>query len=336
MPGEVYFNKMSHTELAIEDCPGFLFGAFGVANWHTVTKRDALAIQHLALLDGGLCRYYAQHGCPAAASLRFCEGGDDLVREILVGIGTVFSECKDEMDKCERWASTGECKVNPLFMYSNCARACGTCNTPLGDLFPEEVHLGDWKWKEAQAAAKGAAGGDPADALASADLLSDPPIDLAGEGAALSAEAAAGDPAAAEALLEPAEAASPTEAASPPARLNPRLVAAQKKQEEAKKRVEEAQRRRAEAVRTRGEALSDDKAAEPAARAPRASAKTAYADVRNRRQAASAEPAVATGLGTTTLVGLGVAAVALLLFMRRAGLFGKRHAKKLYQDKCAV
>jgi hypothetical protein len=31
-----------------------------------------------------------------------------------------------------------------------------------------------------------------------------------------------------------------------------------------------------------------------------------------------------------------LAAVALLLFLRRAGLLGKRHPKKLYQDKCAV
>lgn len=347
MPGDVYFNKMSHTELAIEGCPGFLFGAFGVANWSSVSKRDALSIQHLAMLDGGLCRHYGLLGCPAADSLRFCEGGDGLVREILLGVASVFGECKDEMDTCGRWASAGECKANPIFMYSNCAKSCGTCHTPLTELFPDEVHMGDWKWKEAQAAAAGAGrlgGGDDAfnatagEALASAELLLDSSAELTGDGAILSAEAAAGDPAAAEALLEPGGGAA-LPAVEPPIRpLNPRLAHAQKKQEEARKRAEEQKQLYAEAARNRGEATLEEKATErmQAAKAQRASAKSAYADIRNRRQALSARPAGASGLSMIALIGLGLAAVALLLFLRRAGLFGKRRPKKLYQDKCAV
>mmetsp|Transcript_6357 Transcript_6357/g.20254 ORF Transcript_6357/g.20254 Transcript_6357/m.20254 type:complete len:366 (-) Transcript_6357:813-1910(-) len=67
-PGEkaskIYFNKMNHVNLALGDCPDFLFGAFTppADRWAAVSKRDALCIEHLAMLDGALCRTYeARH-----------------------------------------------------------------------------------------------------------------------------------------------------------------------------------------------------------------------------------------------------------------------------------
>ena len=88
---KIYFNKMNHVNLALGDCPDFLFGAFTspADKWAAVSKaaaaaaplpsppgspahashgspsapqRDALCIEHLAMLDGALCRTYeARH-----------------------------------------------------------------------------------------------------------------------------------------------------------------------------------------------------------------------------------------------------------------------------------
>ena len=88
---KIYFNKMNHVNLALGDCPDFLFGAFTppADRWAAVSKaaaaaaplpsppgspahashgspsapqRDALCIEHLAMLDGALCRTYeARH-----------------------------------------------------------------------------------------------------------------------------------------------------------------------------------------------------------------------------------------------------------------------------------
>jgi len=36
--------------------------------------------------------------------------------------------CSDKNEQCAYWASKGECKANPSFMYNNCAKSCNTCS----------------------------------------------------------------------------------------------------------------------------------------------------------------------------------------------------------------
>ncbi|GFH47281.1 hypothetical protein CTEN210_03756 [Chaetoceros tenuissimus] len=36
-------------------------------------------------------------------------------------------DCKDDHDSCPHWAAIDECKANPEYMLSHCARSCGVC-----------------------------------------------------------------------------------------------------------------------------------------------------------------------------------------------------------------
>ena len=332
--GDVYFNKMSHQDLAAETCPGFLFGAFTVNNWGNVSKRDALAIEHLAMLDGGLCRFYKKLSCPTSDGLKFCEASDDNVHGILEGVRSVFDECKDEMVDCARWSATGECKANPLFMYSNCAKSCGTCGVPTVELFPEEMHLGDWRWSEEQKAKgreEATREGKPteetaAEALAAAELLSD-----AGADGELVVADDSAEPVVHEASADSAEG-SPSTATEVPTRpMNPRRTRG-KRVEQAKlyedlhKDARDSEIRRAQVEDLRASS----------ARSQRASAKAAYNAKKEKRNALSAEPASLIGPRLSTFVGMGLIVAGLSFFLRRLGVCGKRHPKKLYEDKCAV
>mmetsp|Transcript_21895 Transcript_21895/g.48383 ORF Transcript_21895/g.48383 Transcript_21895/m.48383 type:complete len:364 (-) Transcript_21895:118-1209(-) len=39
--------------------------------------------------------------------------------------------CKDSHEKCQRWASLGECEKNPAWMHPHCAVSCKTCDARL-------------------------------------------------------------------------------------------------------------------------------------------------------------------------------------------------------------
>ena len=38
------------------------------------------------------------------------------------------SKCQDQHDKCEMWASLGECNANPPYMHVYCKRSCELCD----------------------------------------------------------------------------------------------------------------------------------------------------------------------------------------------------------------
>ena len=38
------------------------------------------------------------------------------------------SKCQDQHDKCEMWASLGECDANPPYMHVYCKRSCELCD----------------------------------------------------------------------------------------------------------------------------------------------------------------------------------------------------------------
>ena len=48
-------------------------------------------------------------------------------------------ECEDTDRRCSSWAKSGECKANPNYMHSNCAKSCGTCGKPRRKPAQEEV-----------------------------------------------------------------------------------------------------------------------------------------------------------------------------------------------------
>eukprot|EP00900_Chrysochromulina_parva_P004229 jgi/Chrpa1/13807/Chrysochromulina_OHIO_Genome00021896-RA len=133
---EVYFNKMTHTQLRLENCPGFLMGAFEVSDWAGVSKRDALCIEHLAVIDAAFCHFYAKQAqCeahqipPACASI-----GEARLSQISRDAHQVFSRCDDEHDACASWAASGECERNKNFMHSSCAKSCKSCGKSLTEL----------------------------------------------------------------------------------------------------------------------------------------------------------------------------------------------------------
>mmetsp|Transcript_2166 Transcript_2166/g.3590 ORF Transcript_2166/g.3590 Transcript_2166/m.3590 type:complete len:606 (+) Transcript_2166:33-1850(+) len=148
---EVYFNKMSHTDLKIETCPTFLFGAFTEFDAHNISKRDALCIEHLAIMDAALCRHYISIGCGSEHIPTVCkDGGEARLLAAARETHKAFLRCEDDHEGCVGWAQAGECLHNPQFMHSNCAKACGSCDRPIDQLLPEaDLHLGDWKWVDA-------------------------------------------------------------------------------------------------------------------------------------------------------------------------------------------
>ena len=58
---------MSHQQLRLETCPNFLFDepweGTVLAHAAQLSKRDALATEHLATLNAAFCRFYARVGC---------------------------------------------------------------------------------------------------------------------------------------------------------------------------------------------------------------------------------------------------------------------------------
>ena len=179
---EVYFNKMTHTQLRLENCPGVLMGAFEVSDWAGVSKRDALCIEHLAVIDAAFCHFYAKQAqCethqipPACVSI-----GEARLSEISRDAHQVFSRCDDEHDACASWAASGECERNKNFMHSSCAKSCKSCGKSLTELnLGEDAHLGDWKYFEQLRKANGTAThpieSHPSPAAVAAAALPPPP-----------------------------------------------------------------------------------------------------------------------------------------------------------------
>ena len=48
-------------------CPKFLFSAPLTVNWPNMRKRDALCIEHLAMMNTAFCEFYHRIGCVQVA-----------------------------------------------------------------------------------------------------------------------------------------------------------------------------------------------------------------------------------------------------------------------------
>ena len=46
------------------------------------------------------------------------------------------SFCTDSHEKCEYWASQGECENNPVYMKKNCQKSCESCFSEYDDIRP--------------------------------------------------------------------------------------------------------------------------------------------------------------------------------------------------------
>ena len=132
----IYFNKMSHTELKIETCPNFLFGAPSEHAPRTAQSRGARRRARRALLraprDPGrgavplLPRARALRARPTPAPCAHPDG-EASFRRVARDSHAVLDECANEHDNCPAWAKAGECTNNPAFMHSSCAASCGSC-----------------------------------------------------------------------------------------------------------------------------------------------------------------------------------------------------------------
>ena len=153
LPAEdLYFNKMNHVHLDVyaqvrSGCVAadqlFFFGrpppprrADGTAR----SRRDLLCIEHLQILNSGLCEFYRQRCGGTNSSARTAiepegEGYGEANRasaavvcpEEHAAIGDVLRECRDEHDMCAQFARSGECTRNPKWMLSWCAASCRSC-----------------------------------------------------------------------------------------------------------------------------------------------------------------------------------------------------------------
>jgi hypothetical protein len=141
---------MMHTNLELETCPKFLFpapAAMSAAKWESMTKRDALVVEHLALLNQAFCNFYERVGCGPATIPDGCSLDSAATRAADVARSKeVLKRCVDEHEGCAHWVEQGECARNPMYMHSNCAKACGSCATPIYKLVPADLKLGDWKY----------------------------------------------------------------------------------------------------------------------------------------------------------------------------------------------
>jgi len=141
--GEAYFNKMSYQQLKLEECPAFLFDDPKMPI-ERMDKRDALAMEHLANLNAAFCGFYERIGCQKHQMPPRCGTFDSVLSEVQPAI----QKCVDEHEGCGSWANAAECTKNPKFMHAHCGVACQSCDRPLDELDPSEIHYGDWKYTE--------------------------------------------------------------------------------------------------------------------------------------------------------------------------------------------
>jgi len=144
--GRTIFNKMSYQNVRLEQCKGFLFNDPGPLEISSLTKTDALSLEHLQTMNAAFCRFYARLNCSIPDR---CGGESGANFEAqLDRVQEVLERCTNDLKECEQWALSAECKNNPLFMNSHCAKACGSCNKSLDEILPDDAHLGDWKYLE--------------------------------------------------------------------------------------------------------------------------------------------------------------------------------------------
>lgn len=263
--------------------------------------------------------------------------------EIIRGSHTAFDTCEDDYTECALWTKQGECEKNPLFMHSSCPRACGSCGVSIEDLFPDDVHLGDWKWK-AQAEKRAtkrevvASEGAAAPVVKAAGGLALEGVESAAAELSVSA-GDAGDQAAAEALLESGATVEEKEPQPSPSPSPPPKPTAAAAAEEAvdlagdmatpSEEVEGPGRRGHGA---RGHHAKPEERGE-AVRAQREMARAKATASSGARAARLSEEGGGSLATRVALVGVVIGA---LLLLRRMGLLGKRRTKKMYEDKCAV
>lgn len=139
--GNAYFNKMMHQQLKLETCPAMLFDDPQLPI-EPMSKRDALAQEHLSMLNAAFCKFYARIGCSNVPTR--CGEFESQLR----AVQPVIEKCSDDHEGCGMWARGGECANNPKFMHAHCGVACESCHRPLDELDKSELHNGDWKWFE--------------------------------------------------------------------------------------------------------------------------------------------------------------------------------------------
>lgn len=127
-----YFNKMDHTKLSLSDCPAVQFSSGIDVSTGSLMKREALCVEHLAMLDVAFCRMYRKSKCASHQVPTSCT--DERLPLLLRESHITIESCTDQHANCDQWARQNECSRNPLFMHSSCPRSCGSCSMSLTEL----------------------------------------------------------------------------------------------------------------------------------------------------------------------------------------------------------
>lgn len=91
----------------------------------------------------GLSVNYVDHHNPDL--LLFDDAGEEMSRIDLTRLKTtanmhkllsllgVREVCTDDNADCASWASSGQCDLNPSYMYASCRKSCGKCTAERAD-----------------------------------------------------------------------------------------------------------------------------------------------------------------------------------------------------------
>lgn len=121
-----YFNKMNHAKLSLNTCPAMQFSEAIDVSGGNLTKKEALCVEHLAMLDVAFCHMYRKSKCAAHQIPTSCT--DQRLPNLLRETRSIIETCADQHANCDQWARENECSRNPLFMHSSCPRSCGSCS----------------------------------------------------------------------------------------------------------------------------------------------------------------------------------------------------------------
>jgi hypothetical protein len=115
----VLFNKMTHTNLYISKCNGFLFNNADLDI--NTSKKDSISIENIDQLNSALCYFYEEK-----CTQKCLPEHKEKIKEDLEYISNTW-KCDDQNINCELWASQGECLENVLYMNNVCTKSCNLC-----------------------------------------------------------------------------------------------------------------------------------------------------------------------------------------------------------------
>ncbi|KAK9863378.1 hypothetical protein WJX84_005251 [Apatococcus fuscideae] len=98
--------------------------------------RDLLAIEPIITLNAAFCERHLKACSPSEQLTQACTRARNMEIELDAAFAPLEAElrdqpCQDHQERCAMWARAGECKSNPGYMASSCAKSCKKCPPPV-------------------------------------------------------------------------------------------------------------------------------------------------------------------------------------------------------------